>query len=179
MIVEGPPTQAEPEGSLLLGARTPAPNEWRPHERHGHTLLGTRALEEAWPELRPPDFRFGEQYAQQQEHMRALEDAVQMQALAVGQRYQDTRFHDLLRPMEPLGIADTIHAAANLQHGPLAIGYGSDSSRGSRRSRRSVDRYNISTPGWTSSEGDSESGETPPLESSRRPRCSWRCKRSA
>jgi hypothetical protein len=94
---------------------------------------------------------FGRDYAYQREQMQALEDAQQMQALAVAGNYRDDRFHNLMRP-EPLGIGDTIHAATALQHGPLAIGYGSDDSHGS--GRRSADRYTISTP--SGSEADSE-----------------------
>jgi hypothetical protein len=79
--------------------------------------------------MRRHDFGFGRDYAYQQEQARALEDAVQMQALAVAGQYRDTRFHNLLRP-EPLGIADTIHAAASLANGPLALGYGSRRQQG-------------------------------------------------
>jgi hypothetical protein len=135
-MLSGPPTQPEPS-----------------------LLIGTRQLEEAFPEMRQHDFGFGRDYAYRQEQARALEDAVQMQALAVAQQYSDTRFHNVFRQPEVYGIEDTIHHAATeplaLDNGQLALGYHSSgsSSRGSRR--RSIDRYNMSSEP-SGGEADSE-----------------------
>jgi hypothetical protein len=153
-----------PRGSLL----TPAP----PVPTSSSSLLGpiSRAVE-LWPEVRQHDFGFGRDYQYQQEQARALEDAVQMQALAVAGNYRDVRFHDLLRP-EPLQLGDAIHAAASLPHGPLALGYGSDSSRGSRR-RRQPDFYNLSSE-QTAARPTARARAAP---RSSRARCSSRCGR--
>jgi hypothetical protein len=174
-MLTGPPTQPAPQEPLQLPDRppqgsllTPAP----PVPASSSSLLGpiSRAVE-LWPEVRQHDFGFGRDYQYQQEQARALEDAVQMQALAVAGNYRDARFHNLLQAG---AAADRRRHPRRREPAPRPAGPGLRQRQlaglaGSRSQRRLLQPLQRADGG----EADSEDQAAP----SSRARCSSRCGR--